>query len=1096
MKQLDRFWTELQPLLAHLSTDEKKSLNAAFNRASKEFSLLESKYHRTIRDRAAVHALLTKTSEDLIQRYQTLFENSGTAMVVIESDGTISLANTLFLNLLDYRREDIEKWKNSFSIFDERFREQVQEYHRRTGAGDPTAPQMFETRAVSSGGKVLDVIIMIGSFPGTGQSVASIIDITDRKQMDDELRLLKISVDRGYDEVFWMNMDATILYVNEAASRTTGYSPEELYAMKIYELDPDFNPDIWEKSIADLRKNKKQFFATRHKCKDGRILNVEISSVYVTKGDKEYAFCFVHDITERKHTEEELSAAHEQLVATEQELRKQYDQLAASQLRLQESETKFQSVFNNANDAIFMQVVGEKGPGKFMEVNDFMCRSLGYTREELLTMTIADILAEADLKEIPKVGKALAEKGEYTFIAGVRRKGGETYQAEVNSRMYLFSGRRVVLAIARDVTERKRAEEALLRKNDELNAAYEQQAAIEQELRANLEDLGATEKKLRESEAWLREFTEFLPQFVYEIDTTGRLIFVNQHAADIVGITREILDAGLNIRDIIVPQEWEQLESDLALTLTGTKNTHTVYHARIKDGSQIPVNIYSAPVYRDGTHTGFRGIIVDITETFQTQEALQKSERRFRELAELLPQIVFELDENLKFTFFNWNTIQMTGFAYDDLSQKRTGITEIIRQSDSHAAELFFTSILKDSTSGQIACCIVTLDGKEIPVTIYATPIVGENRVAGVRGVIVDIAEQKSLELALRESEVRFRELAGLIPQFIFETDRNFRFTYFNLAGMALTGYSDEDFTKGLDVFSLVDMADRGSFRESCVKALRGEEVPPLQFSLVTRDQEKVPVIMYVSHILRQDEYIGLRGIIVDIADQKRLEKALATINQKLNMMNTVTRHDVLNSITGLLGLVDMLSEITSDNKAQVLLSEIHNLIIAIKDQIIFTKDYQSLGVKAPQWQSLCKDIRYAASTIGIDSVLLKMPQSDAEIYADPFFGRIFYNLIDNSKRHGGSVRSISIETEVIPEGDLIIRYRDDGIGIPPEEKNIIFDQGYGKNTGFGLFIIREILGITGLSIRETGTFRSGVLFEITVPKGAWRPAPENECGK
>ena len=124
------------------------------------------------------------------------------------------------------------------------------------------------------------------------------------------------------------------------------------------------------------------------------------------------------------------------------------------------------------------------------------------------------------------------------------------------------------------------------------------------------------------------------------------------------------------------------------------------------------------------------------------------------------------------------------------------------------------------------------------------------------------------------------------------------------------------------------------------------------------------------------------------------------------------------------------------------------------------------------------------------------MPQSDAEIYADPFFGRIFYNLIDNSKRHGGSVRSISIETEVIPEGDLIIRYRDDGIGIPPEEKNIIFDQGYGKNTGFGLFIIREILGITGLSIRETGTFRSGVLFEITVPKGAWRTAPGNECGK
>ncbi len=1096
MKQLDRFWTELQPLLTNLATDEQESLSAAFGRARKESSLLESKYHRTIRDRAAVHALLTKTSEDLIQRYQTLFENSGTAMVVIENDGTISLANTLFLNLLGYQREEVENRKNYFTIFNGRFRKQAQDYHRRKKAGDPTAPQMFETQVVSSGGNFLDVIIMIGSFPGTDQNVASIIDITDRKRMEDELRLLKISVDRGYDEVFWMDMDANILYVNEAACRTTGYSPEELYAMKIYELDPDFTPGIWEKAIEDLRENKKRFFTTRHKCKDGRILNVEISSVYVAKGDREYSFCFVHDITERKRTEEELSAAHEQLVATEHELRKQFDQLAASQVRLQESEKRFQSVFNNVNDAIFMQVVGEKGPGKFMEVNDFMCKSLGYTREELLTMTIADILTEAGVQEVPKVGKALKEKGQYTFVAGVRRKDGTTFQGEVNSRMFLFSGRRVVLAIARDVTERKRAEEAILRKNDELNAAYEQQAAIEQELRANLEELGATEKKLRESEAWLREFTGFLPQFVYEIDNSGRLVFVNQHAAAIVGITPEILAAGVNIRDVIIPEEWENLESDLALTLTGTKNTHTVFHARIKDGSQIPVNIYSAPVYRDGTHTGFRGIIVDITETFQAQEALQKSERRFRELAELLPQIVFELDESLKFTFFNWNTIEMTGFAYDDLSQKRTGITEIIRQSDRHEADLFFTNILKNSISGQLASCIVSIDGKEIPVTIYATPIVGENRVAGIRGVIVDISEQKSLELALRESEVRFRELAGLIPQFIFETDRNFRFTYFNLAGTTLTGYSDEEFTKGLDIFSLVEMADRNSFRESCVKALGGEVVHPLQFSLIKRDQEKVPVIMYVSHIYRQDEYSGLRGIIVDIADQKRLEKALATINQKLNMMNTVTRHDVLNSITGLLGLVDMLSEITSDSKAQVLLAEIRNLIIAIKDQIIFTKDYQSLGVKAPQWQSLCNGIGYTASAIGMDTILLKQPRSDYEIYADPFFGRVFYNLIDNSKRHGGSVRFISIETEIIPEGDLIIRYHDDGIGIPPDEKNMIFEQGFGKNTGFGLFIIREILGITGLSIRETGTFRNGVLFEITVPKEAWRPVTGSESGK
>ena len=595
-----------------------------------------------------------------------------------------------------------------------------------------------------------------------------------------------------------------------------------------------------------------------------------------------------------------------------------------------------------------------------------------------------------------------------------------------------------------------------------LKLTYEQMTAVEQELRINFENLTETERKLRESEAWSREFAELLPQFVFEIDTAGRFLFANQLAADVFGINREMLAAGVNMRDFIIPEEWEMTQRNMALILSGRKTSMDVYHCRRKDGTLMPANISSAPVYRDGTLAGFRGIVVDITDTLITQEALQKSETRFRELAELLPQIVFELDEDLKFTFFNWNTIEMTGYAYDDLSQNMVGIYEIIREPDRLSAERFFARIMRDKTSGHLTCGIVSLDGKEIPAIISASPIISENRVAGVRGVIVDITEQKNLELALRESEVRFRELAELAPQFIFESDRNFRFTWFNWGALAIAGYSIEDIAQGFDVLSIVDTADRPVIRETFERSLQGEEVHPLQFSLIKKDREELPVIMYTSPIIRENEYAGIRGIIVDISDQKRLETALATTNRKLNLMNSVTRHDVLNNITGLLGLVDMLGEIGADSNAQVLITEIHELIIRIKDQIIFTRDYQSVGVKAPQWQSLCQGIQYATSAIGLDRIQLKMPETDAEIYADPFFSRVFYNLIDNSFRHGGSVRIISIDTTVEPDGSLIIGYRDDGIGVPDDERELIFKQGYGKNTGFGLFIIREILGITG----------------------------------
>ncbi|MGA2161714.1 MAG: PAS domain S-box protein [Methanoregula sp.] len=1104
MKQLDQLWTELQPLLTNLSPEEQEKLNTAFDRVRKGSSLLESKYHHAIHDRAAVHSQLEKSSEDLLQRSQTLFENSGTAMVVIENDGTISLANTLFLDLFGYPREEVENRINFFVIFDERFRDQVRDYHRRRRTGDVTVPHRYEAQVISSEGKTLDVIIMVGLFLGTNQSVVSIIDITDQKRMEDELRLFKISADRAYDEIFWLDFEGNLLYVNDAAARKTGYSREELLAMKVFALDPDFSMEVWQGFIKDLRKKGSMIFETRHRLKNGKIMEIEIATNYVKKDDHEYSFAFVRDITDHKRTERdllqtntELHAAYGQLAATEQELREQLDKLASSQKLLQESETKFHSVFNNANDAIFMHLQEDGAPGRFLEVNDFMCTALGYTREELLAMTVKDILSEVHMKEISKISRTIAERGFNTFYAEFRRKDGSAFPVEVNSRKYSSSGQEIILAVARDVSEWKHTEEEILRSNKALNTAYEQLAAVEQELRTNYENLRVTENKLRESEAWSREFTELLPQFVYEIDTAGRLIFVNKYATEVFGITPEMLDSGLDMRDFIIPEEWEKVQKNLALiaksNTTGIPTTHGEYHCRRRDGTLMPTNIYTAPVYRDGKLTGFRGIVVDTTEASSTQEALQKSETRFRELAELLPQIVFEVDENLKFTFFNWNTIEMTGYAYDDLSQNRTGIFDMMREADHQSAERFFTRILKDRETGHMECVIITQDGKEIPAILSASPIISENRIAGIRGVIVDITEQKSLEQALRESELRFRELAELVPQFIFETDRNFRFTYLNLGALTIAGYSNDDITQGLDALSLVDITDRPQIRDTFTRILNGEVVPPLQFPLNKKDREKLPVLMYATPIVRDNNYAGIRGIIVDIADQKRLETALATTNKKLNMMNNLTRHDVLNNITGLIGLVDMLGEMTPDSKILVLVSEIRNLIIKIKDQIIFTRDYQLVGVKAPQWESLCKEVRNAASVIGLNAVRLNLPESDKEIYADPLFGRVFYNLIDNSFRHGGSVRSISIETEVLPEGSLLVRYCDDGIGIPPDEKNLIFEQGYGKNTGFGLFIIREILGITGLTIQENGIFRSGVQFEITVPKGAWRPASDEK---
>ena len=99
---------------------------------------------------------------------------------------------------------------------------------------------------------------------------------------------------------------------------------------------------------------------------------------------------------------------------------------------------------------------------------------------------------------------------------------------------------------------------------------------------------------------------------------------------------------------------------------------------------------------------------------------------------------------------------------------------------------------------------------------------------------------------------------------------------------------------------------------------------------------------------------------------------------------------------------------------------------------------------------------------------------------------KVIYNLVENSVRHGQNLTSIRL-TSHEEAGDLIIWYEDDGGGIVKEEKEKAFEKGFGKNTGLGLFLIREILSITGITITETGEPGVGVRFEIRVPAGRFR---------
>lgn len=215
-----------------------------------------------------------------------------------------------------------------------------------------------------------------------------------------------------------------------------------------------------------------------------------------------------------------------------------------------------------------------------------------------------------------------------------------------------------------------------------------------------------------------------------------------------------------------------------------------------------------------------------------------------------------------------------------------------------------------------------------------------------------------------------------------------------------------------------------------------------------------------------------------------------AELNHKLRQMSSIARHDINNQLTIISGYLSLLESGTM--KSSDVVPILHGAAAKIERILKFTREYQELGAQPPAWQRV-DDALCSARTI-VDPGMILFRQDGCtcrEIYADPLLARVFAGLIDNSLRHGGKVTEIQVRCEE-RQSRLVILYEDNGAGIPPAVRLSLFSHAKGKNTGYGLFVVKEILAMTGLTITETGEPGKGVRFEIIVPEGLFRVAEKN----
>ncbi|HWQ66553.1 MAG TPA: PAS domain S-box protein [Methanospirillum sp.] len=838
------------------------------------------------------------------------------------------------------------------------------------------------------------------------------------------------------------------VYVNDYTTFLTGFSKEEHYSMNFWDFfHPDFRDLVKKNGLARLSGEKVPArYEVKYLTKSGETKWVHLSSGSILYEDRPAGIVMLVDITERKRAEEELQAAYEQLAASEEELRDQYEAVVANQRRIEQSEADYRSILENIQDVYYR--TNKEGnlilaSPSLATVLDYPCVSELYGQDIAQTLYYHPQDREAVLSRILR-------EGSVTNLEILFKKADGTPITVLASSHTYFDNAGTILGVEgifRDISERKKAEIAL-----------------------------------QESDNLYRTLFDLTGSGTIIIDNSTTIILANAGFAQLSGFSIEELEGKKSWTEFVVPEDLYQMKEYHHHRRDEPTLAPRVYEFRfINRLGEIRHCINNVGVIPGTTYSV--ASLVDITNQRKTEEALQKSKSLFRQLQEQIPDAVIIHDGDT-ISFVNTEAARLMNKPPEQIIG-----TSLL----SYVAPEYQDLITNNSRLQQQGVLVEPYEivvngssGEPRWMVVRAAPIPHTDKPAMLT-VLTDITSKKLTEIALQESEAQHRSIIENMQDLFYRTDLQGNITMISSIGLKLAGYDSPEAMIGHNVINdlYADPKEREQFL--AVLAEKGE-VKCFPLSLKGGDG----TIRYVtasSHFFydTQGNKRGIEGILHDFTERIQVEEALLQANQKLTLLSSITRHDINNQLTALKGYLEILEDELTGLPMRDYSQKAMNAAENIASMIQFTQDYESLGVSHPFWQDTRTLIQTAAQEISPGHLLLKndIPEG-VEIFADPLILKVIYNQMDNSIRYSGKIPTI-LFSKWDSGDDIIIVCEDDGIGISPDEKDLIFERGYGKNTGLGLALSREILNITGISLKETGEFGKGARFEITVPKGMWR---------
>ncbi len=745
---------------------------------------------------------------------------------------------------------------------------------------------------------------------------------------------------------------------------------------------------------------------------------------------------------------------------------------------LPSSKETLENIFAHSGDGIIIS----NSNGDITKTNTALCSLLNYAEEALLQKHFIE-LSPAEGAYLDKNGETV-EITETYITEQVRAAEDLFTYGKVTCELYYKDSNNILIPVETTVS---------LLKNNEGDII----GAIT--LVRDITERKKAEREIRGSRDFLEKvFTTAADGFLVT-DEQGVIIRANRMVFEMLGAEEQNL-LGINITELI-PAGFTPPPLVEELFQKGfVKNYESLWQK--KDGSYLSIEATLATLKDDsGNITGAVSSVRDISARKKTEQHLKESEERFRLLAEKIPEAILATDLKGQIVFWNNGAQKLFGYELDEIFGKNCSVLVPARFKEPDREGM--ASLHTRNLDGLIIEGVgLKKDGSEFDDEIAIGPWETSQGMYYV-AIVRNISDRKQALDALRESEKRFKELADSLPQTVFELDLSGQVTFVNRSALENFGYTLKDFDNGILALDMIVPEQRLQVKQRLEKALLDEKFSGHEYLALRKDGTSFPIIIHATPVMQDGRPQGLRGLVIDISQRKKLEEELLKAKRLESiaaLAGGVARdfNNVLSSILGNINIAQELSE--EDATISEALEQAEKATLQARDltaQLIsFSKSREGKKKKITITDLLKQSAKEALKSSRVFcSFSFSEKLSPVEINEEQI-KQVFRNLIINADRampEGGTLFLSAQNSSVRPDdnlplanGDYLkITFRDQSIGILNEHLQNVFDPYFTsrqRGSGIGLATTYTIIKNHGGLITVESEFGKGTTFFIYLP--------------